>query len=73
MWVAVYSWTHVPCVSSGHHHVKAESSQTIEGFPQSFLSAKPKKAAAGKENHARFDFVNETKAETLGSSPLFTC
>ena len=38
-----------------------------------FSSAKPKKAAAGKENRACFDFVDETKAGTLGSSPLFTC
>ena len=60
-------------VVSKHYHVKAESSQANEGLPQSFSSAKPKKVAVGKENHARFNFVDETKAGTLGSFPLFTC
>ena len=39
----------------------------------SFSSAKPKKAATGKENRARFCFVDETKARMRGSSLCFTC
>ena len=53
--VAVYSWTHIPCVAGERYYVKVESSQANEGLPQSFSSAKVKKAAAGKENRARFD------------------
>ena len=48
-----------------------ESSQANEGLPQLFLSAKLKKVAAGKENCAHFDFVDETKAGTLGSSAFY--
>ena len=41
-------------------------------LPQLFSCTKLKKAAAGKENHACFDFVDKIKAMTLGSSPHFT-
>ena len=55
------------------YHVKVESFHANEGLSQSFFpSAKPKKAA-GKESHTCFCFVDETKAGTFGSSPLFTC
>ena len=39
------------------YHVKVESSQANKGLPQSFSSAKLKKAAVGKENRAPFDLV----------------
>ena len=64
---------YLPYVAGEHYCVKAESFQAKEGLAQSFLRAKLKKAAAGKENLARFDFVNETSAGKLGGSTHFIC
>ena len=51
--VTVCRWIHIiPCAAIEHYHVQVESSQANEGLPQLFLSAKPKKAAAGKDNCA---------------------
>ena len=68
--VAVYSWTHVPCLTSEHYHIKAESSKANEGLLQSFSSAKPEKGAAGKEKRARFDFVCKLRLGRLGAVRL---
>ena len=52
---------------------KRRAPKRTKDYHNLFSSAKPKKAAAGKESRARFDFVDETNAGMLGTSPLFTC